>query len=292
MCRPLRRAVLVDDRLQEDLVDLLQVRRHIVRAFVLRPLRSLRIDDDGDAVIVRRTDDVLAGVLRARALAVVRDDDAVHALVQLLINVGEVLLRVRTVDGLYVLKVQPQHLLMPADDADLRRRRTLRMDESCIVNAARFEFIQQAVAVRIPADIARDADVRPKERQVVRDVCRPAERLAHPRHVGDRHRRLGGDARHLARIILVEHDIADDEDVAARALFGNDAADFFHIHENAPICSAVNSNERPDLPLHAVRGQNAHLPSPLPASQNPSVRTVRTRDARPPRAGSDRHTAK
>ena len=181
---------------------------------------------------------------------------------------------------------------MPADDADLRRRRALCMDEPRIVDAARLKLPQQAVTVRIPADVARDADVRPKERKVVCDVCRPAERFARPRHVGDRHRCFGRDARHLARIVLVEHDIANDEDVAARALFGNDTADFFHIHENTPICSAVNSNERPALLLPWAQGQSPRPPSPRPASRGPSARAGHRRDAPPAHAGSDRHTAK
>ena len=64
---------------------------------------------------------------------------------------------------------------MTADDPDLRRRRAVGMDQPLVVDAARGKFIEQALAVRVVADIARDADVRPEERQVVRDVCRAAE---------------------------------------------------------------------------------------------------------------------
>ena len=86
------------------------------------------------------------------------------------------------------------------------------------------------------ANIACNADIRPEECEVVRNVRRPAESLARARHMRNRHGCLGGNARDLARVILVEHNIADDEDVAAHTLLRDRFADLCHIHENAPIC--------------------------------------------------------
>ena len=187
-------------------------------------------------MVVRRADDVLARKLRTCALAVVRNDHAVHALVQLLVNVGKILLSVVAVDRARILKVEAQHLLMPADDADLRRGRTLRTDKPRVIDAACSKFLEETFAVCVVADIARNADIRPEKREVVRNVCRAAESLARARYVRNRHGCLGRDARDLTRIVFVKHDIADDEDVAAPTLLRDRCADLCHIHENAPIC--------------------------------------------------------
>ena len=184
---------------------------------------------------MRGTDDMLAGVFRARALAIVGDDDTVHALAQLPIDVAEILCFVVSGHGAGILEVEAQHLLMSADDTDLGRRRPGCVNQARIVNAACGKLIQQRPAMGIVADKARHTNIRPKERNVVRDVRRAAECLARAGHMRDRHRRLGRDARDLAGIVFIEHHIADDEDIAAHALFRNDRADFCHVHETAPI---------------------------------------------------------
>ena len=235
--------VLVRNGFEEHLVDFLQIWRDVVGILIFRPLRPLRIDDDGNAVIVCGTDDMLRRKFGARAFAVVRDDHAVHALVQLAVDIGKVLLHVVAVHCAGILEIKAQHLLMSADDANLRRRRAVRPDKPCVVDAARGEFLEQRPAVHIVADKARDADVRAEKRDVVRHVCRAAERLASPRHMRDRHGRLGRDARDLAGIIFIQHDIADNENVAAHALFRNDSTNFGHVHETAPI--STDSGVRP-----------------------------------------------
>lgn len=64
------------------------------------------------------------------------------------------------------------------------------------------------------ADEPREARLAAEQREVVRDVRRAAERLLRREHMRDGNRRLRRDARDLAVVILVEHDVADDEDVA------------------------------------------------------------------------------
>ena len=212
--RALDGLVLVADGLEEHLVDLLEVRRDVVRVLVLRPVAPLGIDDDGHAVRVRCVDDRLTRLLRAGTLAVVRDDERVEALVELLLDV---VLQALAVDGrgrVDLLEVEPQHLLMPADDAQLRRRRLVRMHEPAEIDAARREPFLQALAVVVLADEPREARLAAEQGEVVRDVRRAAKRLLRREHMRDGNRRLRRYARDLAVVILVEHDVADDEDVA------------------------------------------------------------------------------
>ena len=238
-CRLFNRKILVCNRFEQNLIDLLDVRGEVVCILVLRPLCPLWVNDDGYAMIVRRADDVLTRELRTRALAIVRDDNAVHALVELLVNVGKILLCIVAVNRAGILKVKAEHLLMPSDDADFCRGRAIGTDQSCMIDAARSKFLKQTLAVRIVADIACDADIRPEKRKVMRHVRRTAKGLARPRHMGDRHRSLGGDTRDLTRVILIEHDITDDEDVAAHTLLRDRCADLCHIHENSPIIEII-----------------------------------------------------
>ena len=177
-------------------------------------------------------DEVLAERLRARALVIIREHDGVEALAELL---RDVVLQARDVDDIRrrrFLEVKAQHLLMAADDAQLRRRRAIRMDKPAEINSARRELFLETLAMVILADIARNRRAAAEPREVVRDVCRAAERLLLRRDVRDGHGRLRRDTIDLAVVVLVEHDVADDEDVALRRALRDECAEFLFVHEN------------------------------------------------------------
>ena len=214
---------------------------------------------------------MLARILRAGSLAIVGDDDAVHTLVEFFFDIGKVLLCIVPIDRTRILEVEAQHLLVSADDADLRRGRAICPDEPRIVDAACRKFIEQALAVCVIADIARNADIRPKERKVVRDVRRTTEGFTRACHMRDRHRRLGRDARDLTGVVFIQHHIADDEDVAAHTLLRDRFADFCHIHENAPICNHQKTNNQSNpwalIPVGRT-GRTKRPAAPFGASPN------------------------
>ena len=166
--------VLVADGLEKHRIDLLEVRRDVVSMRVLGPVRALRVDDDGDAVGVAGLDDLLAVLLGAGALAIVRDDHAVEALVELLVDVVEEAVGIGTSDRRGFLEVEAHHLLVAADDAKFRRRRAVGRDEAVVVDAAGREFVEQALAVVVLADEARDARLTAEQGEVVGDVGRTA----------------------------------------------------------------------------------------------------------------------
>ena len=222
--------VLVADGLEKHRIDLLEVRRDVVGVRVLSPVCALRVDDDGHAVGVTGLDDLLAVLLGAGALAVVGDDHAVEALVELLVDVVEEAVGIGAGDRRGFLEVEAHHLLVAADDAEFRRRRAVGRDESVVVDAARREFVEQALAVVVLADEARDARLTAEQGEVVGDVGRAAQGLLRLEHVRDRHGGLGRDARDLAVVVLVEHDIADDEDLAARRALGDKIIKLFVFH--------------------------------------------------------------
>ena len=116
----------------------------------------------------------MAVLLGAGALAVVGDNHAVEAFVELLMNVIEEAFGVRTGDWRGFLEVESHHLLMATDDAQFRRRRTVGRDEAVIVDASGREFVEQALAVVVIADKARNARLAAEEREVVRNVGRAA----------------------------------------------------------------------------------------------------------------------
>ena len=95
----LDRLVLIADGLQQDLIDFLEIRRDVIRMCVLDPVRALRIDNNRYTMLMAELDDLLAIGLRAGALAIVRDDYTVQALVEFLTDVAEKALRIRAIDG-------------------------------------------------------------------------------------------------------------------------------------------------------------------------------------------------
>ena len=61
---------------------------------------------------------------------------------------------------------------MAADDAEFRRRRAIGRDEAVVIDAASREFVEQALAVVVLADEARDARLTAEQCEVVGDVGR------------------------------------------------------------------------------------------------------------------------
>ena len=222
------------DGIDENLIDFLDIGRDVVRAAVLRPIRALGIDDDGHAVRVRRFDDRRRRKVAARSLRVVGNDDGVYTLGEFAAHEGEEFIDVDFLKRLRALEVKPHHLLMPADDAHLRRRRSIRRHESRVIDAVFHELFLERAAVVILADEAREKRVAAEECEVVRDVCRAAERFLLARDVVDRHGRFGRDARDFAVVVLVEHDVAGNEDLAAREAFLDEGEHFFDVHRQLP----------------------------------------------------------
>lgn len=74
-------------------------------------------------------------------------------------------------------KVQPHHLLMPADDAQFGGGRPVGMNQSLVVNAARSELIEQALAVKIVTDKAGNRGLTAEPGKIMRDVGRAAQRF-------------------------------------------------------------------------------------------------------------------
>ena len=222
------------DGVDEDLVNFLDIRRDVVGAAILRPVRALGVDDDGNTVRVRRFDDRRRRDLAARSLRIVGNDDGVDALSELAAHEGEEFVDVDFFERLSALKVEPHHLLMSADDTHLRRRRAVRRHESRMVDAVFHELFLQGAAMVVLADKAREKRVAAEEREVVRNVRRAAERLLLARDVIDRHGRFGRDARDFAVVIFVEHDVACDENLAARKALLDEGEHFFDVHRKLP----------------------------------------------------------
>ena len=110
---------------------------------------------------------------------------------------------------------------MPADDAQFGGGRPVGMNQPLVVNAARSELIEQALAVKIIADKAGNRDLTAEPGEVMRDVGRAAQRFLCAGHMRDRHRRFRRDPGDLAVIVFVEHHIADDKDAAVRRAAGH-----------------------------------------------------------------------
>ena len=118
-----------------------------------------------------------------------------------------------------LLPVEAQQLLTVAEHPELvgrplaRRPTTARVSMPCRRAAA-----SRASPAVVRADDAAQADPGAEGRDLAGDVggaAEPVIRLADPDH---RHRRLGRDAVHLARHVLVEHDVAGDPDVGVRGI--------------------------------------------------------------------------
>ena len=222
------------DGVDENLVDFLDVRRDVVGAAILRPVRALGVDDDGHAVRVRRFDDRRRRDFAARSLRIVGNDDGVDALSELAAHEGEEFVDVDLLKRFSALEVEPHHLLMSADDAHLRRRRAVRRHESRMIDAVFHKLFLQGAAMVVLADKAREKRVAAEKREVVRDVRRAAERLLLAHDVVDRHGRFGRDARDFAVVVFVEHDVAYDEDLAARKALLDEGEHFFDVHRKLP----------------------------------------------------------
>ena len=244
------------DGVDKDLVDFLDVRCDVVGAAVLRPVRALGVDDDGHAVRVRRFDDRRRRDLAARSLRIVGNDDGVDTLSELAAHEGEEFVDVDLFERLRALEIEPHHLLMSADDAHLRRRRAVCRHESRMVNVVFHELFLQGAAMVVLADKAREKRVAAEEREVVRNVCRAAERLLLARNVVDRHGRFGRDACDFAVVIFVEHNVACDENLAARKALLDEGEHFFDVHRKLPsneMISLIILQPCSDI-VHRARG--------------------------------------
>ena len=243
--------VFIADRIGENGVDFFEVRRDIVRTGVLHPVRPFRVDDDRHVVRFAGSDDGLAVFFRADAFAVVGNNEAVQAFLELLLDVIQKTGSIVSGDGRRFFKVEPEHLLMPADDTEFRRGRTVGLDETFAGDASLMKFLQQAFAVVVIAHETRDGSLAAEARQVVRHIRRTAECLHFRAYVGDRHRGFRGNAGDFAVVVFVEHDVTCNEDAAARGMLIHKVVKFFLFH------NVLSQRDDAALVVSALSGQFA-----------------------------------
>jgi len=187
--------------------ELVEVRGDDVHALVARIVVTLRIGEHAPAGLARRAHHLRD--VREAPFAVVGENHRVAFGERALefLELGREHLARR---GL--LEIDAQELLLAADDAQLLRR-----VELAIAVQARLDAFLLDQLLELRARL-----VAPHHRE---QACVRAERLAVPRHVGraaeplllapdqhHRHRRLGGDPRHLAEPVAVEHHVAHHQD--------------------------------------------------------------------------------
>ena len=151
--------VFIADRIGENGVDFLEVRRDIVRTGVLYPVRPFRVDDDRHMVRLAGSYDGLAVFFRADAFAVVGNNEAVQTFLELLLDVIQKTGGIVSGDGRRCFEVEAEHLLMPADDTEFRRGRAVGLDETFAGDASLVKFLQQAFAVVVITHETSDRDL-------------------------------------------------------------------------------------------------------------------------------------
>ncbi|KAF5034196.1 hypothetical protein DSECCO2_598690 [anaerobic digester metagenome] len=169
-------------------------------------------------------DDFLSGFLapvepiqeffRDDALAVVREDDRVE-LVDPGVNGFGQLREFEAVEGPVRFPVHAQHLLVGGDDASLEGSfPELRRDEAALDPEFRADFAQVA-AIGVLAAQADEGRLAAQGGDVLRHVARAADLEALVRDLDDGYRRFGRDAFDDPFLVLVEHDVADDQHAGA-----------------------------------------------------------------------------
>lgn len=153
------------------------------------------------------------------------------------------------------LKIEAQHLLMSAHDADFCRRRAVRRDDAFVVNAMRREIFEQGAAMIIITDKTCYARLTFQKREVVRNIRTAAESLLCAHDMRNRHRRFWRNARDLSVVIFIEHDIADHQNFAFLRLVQHKIMQSFFIHL-APAFS--NQRHGTETALDAAVYRQAH----------------------------------
>ena len=223
--------VFIADGIGENGVDLLEVRRDVVSAGVLHPVRPFRIHDDRHVVCLTGSDDFLAAFFGACPFTVVGNDETVQPLIQLLVDTGKEMLCLFSRHSGGLFKVETQHLLMTADHAQLRRGRTIGRNKAGSVDPSGAQFFKQALSVIVLSHKACNADLTGKARQIVRHVCCASQRFHFRSHVRDRNGGFRGNACHFAVVVFIEHHVTCDKDPTLGCARGDKAIKFLLIHK-------------------------------------------------------------
>ena len=188
-----------------------EIRLHEARAPKACEL-ALRIRGDEHPASPGRRDHAPSEPVREEPLVVVGEDHRVPRLEPLEdcpLDPGHFL----RLEGRLVFAVEPQHLLTAGDDAQLVGRRPGRaLDQAVRRKTGRHRTLAEPRSLAIHPDHADQGGLRAERDEIARHVRRAPELdevLADPH---DRNRRLGTDPRDLADPVLVEHQIAHDED--------------------------------------------------------------------------------
>ena len=109
-----------------------------------------------------------------------------------------------------LLEVNPEELLVAAQDSELRDRRAALHRHEAALNALLLEEGLQLIALRVLAGEADKDRLSAERGDVERDVRRPARARLPVVNPHDRDRSLRRDAEGRAREIAVEHHVSDD----------------------------------------------------------------------------------
>ena len=173
---------------------------------------DLGVDENGDALLPGKGQDLVHELLRHDPLVVVRDDDpGVGVFFQKADDPDADLVR----DGLLLFLIDPHDLLVLGVDARLDRRRPGRVHEDTAPFADVALDPDSLLVVPHDADDERD---RPQLGQVAADVPGPAEARGALPDLDHGHGRFGRDAGDVAPDVFVEHQVAEDEDAAVLEL--------------------------------------------------------------------------
>ncbi len=129
----------------------------------------------------------------------------------------------RPADLAVVLVVDPRHLLIAhRHHPQLPRRAAVRVaDDAPGADREPREIGAQPLRFRVVPDDADDLHAAAERRDVVGDVGGAAEPVLLVIEPDDRHRGLRRDPLHAAEHEVIEHEVADDEDGAAREARGH-----------------------------------------------------------------------
>ena len=172
---------------------------------VLGEVVALGVNKERDVPLLCHRDELLD--FDKRALRVVGEHHRPGALQRLSEDIRE-LIEPFLVELL--LEVNPEELLVAAQNSELRDRRAALHRDEAALDALLLEEGLQLVALRVLAGEPDEHGLRPERGDVERDVRRTARARLPVINPHDRNRRLRRDAEGRAREIAVEHHVSDD----------------------------------------------------------------------------------
>ena len=197
--------------------ELLAVGRDEIETEVAGVIGALGIGQDGLALLLGGATRRGQQLAREDALAVVAADDAGDMGGAGRYAFDELLLQL-VADALPVLAVDAEDLLGVGHDAELRRGGAMRVLEDVLrVHADVGKELAQAGALVVAAADADEPDLAAEGHEVLGHVGGATQSVVVRLPFNDLHRRLGRDAVDVPPDVLVEHQVADDEDLGSSA---------------------------------------------------------------------------